>query len=122
MSFQQMKPFWIGGALFGFLFAVLFSIRIDLFQKVRQGPFQPPFEGDALKIGRTVNKKIEQAAATHMAILDEIDQQAARMGLNRTEFLRRLLNEQSETKTTPQSPLEPGRGLWLKRLVRRAHH
>ena len=35
MSFQQMKPFWIGGALFGFLFAVLFSIRIDLFQKVR---------------------------------------------------------------------------------------
>ena len=28
-----MKPFWIGAGLFGLLFAILFSIRIDLFKK-----------------------------------------------------------------------------------------
>ena len=29
MSFKRMKPFWIGGVLFG----VLFSIRLDLYRK-----------------------------------------------------------------------------------------
>ena len=32
MSFHKMKFFWITGAFFGLLFAVLFSVRMDLFR------------------------------------------------------------------------------------------
>jgi hypothetical protein len=43
MSFQRLKPFWIGAGFFGLLFVILFSIRIDLFKK-------PPPDADVFTI------------------------------------------------------------------------
>lgn len=38
MPATRMKPFWIGGAVFGTLFAVLFSMRIDLWETLLLRP------------------------------------------------------------------------------------
>jgi len=35
MSFNRIKPFWIGFAVFGFLFAILLSLRLDLFNSLQ---------------------------------------------------------------------------------------
>ena len=38
MSFKRMKPFWITVFVFGLIFAVLFSIRLDLFNNIFYEP------------------------------------------------------------------------------------
>lgn len=43
MSFKRMKPFWITVFIFGLLFAVLFSIRLDLFNKYLYEPINMSF-------------------------------------------------------------------------------
>ena len=43
MSFKRMKPFWITVFAFGFVFAVLFCMRLDLFRNFLYEPSKPFF-------------------------------------------------------------------------------
>jgi len=43
MSFKRMKPFWVTVFAFGLLFAVLFSMRLDLFNKYLYEPINMSF-------------------------------------------------------------------------------
>ena len=43
MSFKRMKPFWVTVLVFGLLFAVLFSMRLDLFNKYLYEPINMSF-------------------------------------------------------------------------------
>ncbi len=48
----MMKPYWITGGVFLFLFAVLFSVRVELFQKIFSGPDM----ADSLPVGALPEK------------------------------------------------------------------
>jgi hypothetical protein len=52
MYFKRMKPFLIGLIVFGLLFAMLFSIRLDLFNRVFHGPEPMPFFSNSAVIDR----------------------------------------------------------------------
>ncbi len=71
MSFSKMKPFWILATVFGLLFAVLFSIRLDLFDKFLYTPsnvslrsINSPSERDSWKNIFQNNRKIGSSHTT----------------------------------------------------------
>ena len=71
MSFSNMKPFWILATVFGLLFAVLFSIRLDLFDKILYTPsnvslrsINSPSERDSWKNIFQNNRKIGSSHTT----------------------------------------------------------
>ncbi len=55
-----MKPFWIGGGLFGLLFAMLFAIRIGLFRKPSPPPSTLHLAGSSAAVEKDVWKNVLQ--------------------------------------------------------------
>ena len=54
MSFERMKPFWIGATAFGVLFAVLLSIRLNPIQSSPSISPLPEFNKSAALLDRDI--------------------------------------------------------------------